>query len=416
MTTILTEIKALIGISNPSSPLVNEAFSVLNKIENAYLICVDGIITDFGPMAECPYTKYENVPHTLIQCTGKMVMPTYCDSHTHLVFAASREEEFVDRINGLTYEEIAKKGGGILNSARKLQVLSEDELYHRAAKRLTQLILLGTGAIEIKSGYGLSVDGELKMLRVIKKLKENFPIPIKATFLGAHALPVEYKENREGYLNLLVNELFPAIADEGLADFVDVFCELNYFTPEETNMICKVGKQFGLFPKLHVNQFNSIGGIQVAVENNAISVDHLEVMKEHDFDLLANSKTIATALPSCSFFLGIPYAPAKEFIKRNIPFAMASDFNPGSTPSGNMNFVVSLGCIQLKLTPEQSINACTINGAFAMRLQQKTGSIAVGKLANVIITKEIESYNYLPYSFGENLIDQVLINGRPFKG
>lgn len=415
MSTILTNIKNLIGIGEFNNPLIGAEFETLNQINDAFVICKDGLIDSFGSMDELDSSIIHNVQNTVLNCEGKIVMPTYCDSHTHIVFAATREDEFVGRLKGLTYEEIALRGGGILNSAQKLNLMTEDELFEQAKDRLHKLILLGTGAIEIKSGYGLSLDGELKMLRVIKRLKNHFEIPIKATFLGAHAIPKAYKENRNGYIDLLINELFPAIADEGLADFMDVFCEKNYFTPEETNLLCKVGKQYGLLPKLHVNQFNAIGGVQVAVENNAISVDHLEVMNDVDFNTLKQSKTIATGLPSCSFFLGIPYAPAKQFIENNIPFALASDFNPGSTPSGNMNFVVALGCIQMKMMPEQSINACTINGAFAMRVNQKVGSISVGKSANLIITNPITSYNYIPYSFGENIIDKVMINGKIYR-
>lgn len=414
MSTILTNIKNLIGIGDFNIPLIGTEFEKLSQINNAFLICKNGLIDSFGLMSDFDEKLLFEKNVTIIDCSDRIVLPTYCDSHTHIVFAATREEEFVGRLKGLTYEEIALQGGGILNSARKLNLMSEDVLFEQAKNRLHKLILLGTGAIEIKSGYGLSVEGELKMLRVIKRLKNHFKIPIKATFLGAHAFPTEFKDNREGYLDILINELFPAIADEGLADFMDVFCEKNYFSPEETNLLCKVGKQYGLLPKLHVNQFNAIGGVQVAVENNAISVDHLEVMNDDDFQALKRGKTIATGLPSCSFFLGIPYTPVKRFIEHSIPFALASDYNPGSTPSGNMSFVVALGCIQMKMTPEQSINACTINGAFAMRLNQKVGSIAVGKNANLIVTNPITSYHYIPYSFGENTIEKVLINGEVY--
>lgn len=414
MRTILTNIKNIIGIGEYESALVGAAFNSLNTIQDGYIVCANGMIESFGKMEALPVEISNDASAIIIDCTGSVVLPTYCDSHTHIVFAATREEEFVDRINGLTYEAIALKGGGILNSAAKLNLMSEDELYEAAEERLTKLIKLGTGAIEIKSGYGLCLEGELKMLRVIKRLKSHFPIPIKATFLGAHAIPKAFKDNKPSYIDLLMHEMIPTVADEQLADFIDVFCEVNYFTPEETNLLCKVGRQYGFLPKIHVNQFNSIGGVGVAIENNALSVDHLEVMKDIDFEQLKNSKTIATALPSCSFFLGIPYAPAKKFIEHNIPLALASDYNPGSTPSGNMSFVVALGCIQMKLTPEQSINAATINGAFAMRVQKSVGSIAVGKKANLIITNPITSYHYIPYSFGENTIAKVLINGVEF--
>jgi imidazolonepropionase len=408
MATILTNIKQLIGIGEFTDALRGDELGKLQKIDNAYLIYEGEKIVSFGKMEDL---KPSISSAEQINCCGKVVLPAYCDSHTHLVFAATREEEFVGRIKGMTYEEIAANGGGILNSARKLNLMSESDLYEHARERLIRVMKMGTGAIEIKSGYGLSLSGELKMLRIIKRLKNEFRLLIKATFLGAHAIPSEFKENRQGYIDLLINELLPAIADEQLADYIDVFCEKNYFTPEETNLICKVGKQYGLLPKLHVNQFNAIGGIQVAIENNAISVDHCEVMNEVDFKLLSDSKTIATVLPSCSFFLGIPYAPVRQMINAEIALAMATDYNPGSTPSGNMNFVNSLGCIKYKLTPEESINACTINGAFAMRLDKKVGSIAVGKMANLIITEPISSYHFLPYSFGENNIDKVIIAG-----
>jgi imidazolonepropionase len=346
-----------------------------------------------------------------IDCMGRIILPTWCDSHTHLVFAATREGEFVDRINGLTYEEIAAKGGGILNSAKKLQQASKDDLYAAAEVRLQEVMKLGTGAIEIKSGYGLSVEGELKMLRVIKRLKAQYSIPIKATFLGAHAIPQEFKENRMAYIDLIIDEMLPKIAVENLADCIDVFCEKGYFTTEETDRILKAGQQYGLIPKVHVNQFNAIGGVEISVQNNALSVDHLEVITDYDIDILKASETMPVALPSCSFFLGIPYTNGKKIIDNGLPLALATDYNPGSTPSGNMNFVVSLACIQMKLTPEEAINAATINGAYAMNLSDKLGSISKGKLANFLITKPITSYNFIPYNFGNSCVDQVYIKG-----
>ncbi len=410
MMKILTNIKAIYGIQeNLNSPLKSHDINTLNCIENGYITIKDGKIHNYGPMKE--FKPNTNVQEEIINCEGKYVIPTFCDSHTHLVFATTREEEFVDRINGLTYEEIALKGGGILNSAAKLSSASEDELFEDTKKRLNNLIKLGTGAIEIKSGYGLSVEAEIKILRVIKRLKSISNIPIKTTFLGAHAFPKEFKENKEAYIQLIIDEMLPIIAQENLADYIDVFCEENYFTVNQMNNILKAGKEIGLKPKVHVNQFNALGGIKSAVENNAISVDHLEVMNEEDYKFLSSSSTIATALPSCSFFLGIPYAPVKQMIKEDIAIALASDYNPGSTPSGNMSFVVSLACIQQKLTPEQALNAATINGAFAMELQDKVGSISKGKQANLIVTKPIKTIYYLPYSFGENCIDSVLING-----
>ena len=346
-----------------------------------------------------------------IDCKGKMILPTWCDSHTHIVFAGNREQEFVDRINGLSYEEIANNGGGILNSAKKLQRTSEEDLYNQSAKRLEDVIALGTGSLEIKSGYGLTVEAELKMLRVIRKLKENYAIPIKATFLGAHAVPTEFINNKEGYINLIIEEMIPKIVEENLADFIDVFCEVGYFSVDETNKILSAGKKHGLIPKVHVNQFNVIGGIQVSTKHNALSVDHLEVLNDDDIASLKASETMPVALPSCSFFLGIPYTPARKIIDSGLALAIATDYNPGSTPSGNMNFVVATACIKMKMTPEEAINAATINGAFAMNLENTVGSITKGKLANFIITKEIPSYGFLPYSFGSNLIDEVYING-----
>lgn len=384
--------------------------NILPSIENAYLAVEDDIIVAYGKMEDWPgIDDWRDLE--VIDAEGKMVIPTYCDSHTHLVFAATREGEFEDRIKGLSYQEIAAKGGGILNSAKKLQNKSEDELFEEALTRLNDVIKLGTGAIEIKSGYGLTIDAELKMLRVIKRLKDVSPIPIKANFLGAHAIPSEYKDNREAYIDSIINDMLPAIKEEALADFIDVFCETNYYTPEETDRILKAGVEIGLTPKIHVNQFTTIGGIETAVNNNALSVDHLEVMEEQDFELLKNSKCMPTLLPSCSFFLGIPYAPAKEMISKGLPIALATDYNPGSTPSGNMNFVVSLACIQMKLTPEQAINAATLNSAYAMNVQDEVGSISIGKKANFIITEKAESLAYIPYSFGQPRIDSVYING-----
>jgi imidazolonepropionase len=340
-----------------------------------------------------------------------MVFPSWCDSHTHLVFAGSRENEFVDKIKGLYYAEIAAKGGGILNSAKKLNATPEDELYKESYKRLKEVISLGTGAIEIKSGYGLSVEGEMKILRVIQRLKRNANIPIRATFLGAHAIPLEYKENRQDYIDLVINDMLPVIANEKLADYIDVFCEEGFFTPQETEQICNAGKAIGLKPKIHANQLSVSGGVQAGVKVNAVSVDHLESMDDEAINALSNSSTIGTLLPSAAFFLRMAYQPARKLIDNNCAIALASDFNPGSSPSGNMNFVVSLSCIQMKLLPEEAINAATLNGAYAMELQNELGSITGGKKANLILTKEIPSLAYLPYSFGSNLIDRVMIDG-----
>lgn len=409
---IIKNIKELVQVLDAEvRVLKGEQMSKLSTLKDAWLAIENDLILAYGKMEEFPeITDWNELE--VIDATGKMVFPSWCDSHTHIVFAKSREEEFVDRINGLTYQEIAAKGGGILNSAKKLQFASEDELYEGALKRINEIKQTGTGAVEIKSGYGLTVDAELKMLRVIKRLKENCDITIKANFLGAHALPVEFKENRRGYIDLIINEMLPKIKEEGLADFIDVFCETNYYTPEEADEIINAGKGIGLIPKFHTNQFTSIGGIQVGVKNQALSVDHLEVMTEQDIDDLAKSEVMPTLLPSCSFFLSIPYAPAKQLIEKGLPICLATDFNPGSTPSGNMNFVLSLACINMKLTPEQAINATTINAAYAMGLEKTHGSISVGKKANIFITNEINSYAFLPYYFGHNQIEEIIIEGK----
>ena len=406
----IQNIKELVGISHSGILLKKGSeMNQLSTVQNAFVIIENGLIKSFGKMTDLTLTKNDN--STVIDAKNKLVFPSWCDSHTHLVFAAPRDDEFVDRINGLTYEEIALKGGGILNSAEKLQGTSEDELYDSAMIRIHEIIKLGTGAVEVKSGYGLTVEAELKMLRVIKRLKQNSPLTIKANFLGAHAIPKKYIANRKKYIDLIINEMIPIIKSEGLSEYIDVFCETNYYTPEETDRILKAGIAIGLTPKIHVNQFTTIGGIQTGINNNALSVDHLEIVNKEDIEALKKSETMPTLLPSCSFFLGIPYAPAKELIENNLPIALASDDNPGSTPSGNMNFVVSLACIKMKLTPEQAINAATINSAYAMGISDKLGSIEIGKKANIFITKEINSYAFLPYSFGSNLIETVILNG-----
>ena len=408
MTTLFINIKELIQVRDKSVDKVSgKDMSVLPIIKNAFLLIENEIISDFGSMEKLGITKAD----TIIDVTGKLILPTWCDSHTHLVFADTREEEFVNRINGLSYEQIAQKGGGILNSAKKLQNKPEDELYNDAALRLSNLIKTGTGAIEIKSGYGLTLESELKMLRVVKRLKENFPLPMKATFLGAHAIPNLFKEKREAYIKLIIDEMLPAIAAQKLADYIDVFCEKGYYSPDETNQILKAGLQYGLIPKIHVNQFNAIGGVKVGIDNNALSVDHLEVLTDEDLVYLRDSQTMPVSLPSCSFFLGIPYTNARKIIDANLPMALASDYNPGSSPSGNMNFVVSLASIKMKMTPEEAINAATINGAYALGLSDTVGSISRGKFANFIITKPIKSYRFLPYSFTDNSIENVYIKG-----
>lgn len=406
---LIKNIKALSGILETSNgPLRGADLGKVEKLENAYLAIEDGRIADFGPMSELSGVLDWN-DLEVIDAEGKFVMPAYCDSHSHLVFAQTREEEFVDRIKGLSYEEIGKKGGGILNSARKLAEKPEDELIADALKRLDLVKSLGTGAIEIKSGYGLSVEAELKMLRVIKKLKELSDVNIKATFLGAHAFPTEYKENKEAYVDLIINEMIPKVVEEGLAEYIDVFCERNYFTAEQLDRILAAGKRLGLKPKIHVNQFSVMGGVGIGVKHGAISVDHLEELAQADIDALKNSSTIATALPSCSFFLSIPYSPMRSLIDANVACALASDYNPGSTPSGNMQFVNALACSKMKLSPEEAFNATTINGAYAMEMGDELGSITIGKKANIIITKAIPSLAYMPYSFGENCVEQVLL-------
>ena len=409
MTTLITNIKELLQVRETSIAKVSGAeMAILPTIKNAFLVIKDNLIADFGSMDQLPKIHTDKT----IDATGKIVLPSWCDSHSHIVYAGNREQEFVDRINGLTYEEIANRGGGILNSARKLNETSESELYDQSKVRLEEVMRLGTGAVEIKSGYGLTVEGELKMLRVIQRLAQNYSITIKATFLGAHAFPSEFKENHQGYIDLIINEMLPAIAKEKLADFIDIFCETGYFTVAETQEIIKAGISFGLKPKIHVNQFNSIGGIQVGVQQEALSVDHLEVMTINDIESLKNTTTMPVALPSCSYFLSIPYAPAREMIAAGLPIALATDYNPGSTPSGNMNFVVATACIKMKMTPEEAINASTINGAYAMGISETHGSITIGKKANLNITKPIPSYYQLPYAFGSNLIDTVFIEGK----
>ncbi|HTM90949.1 MAG TPA: imidazolonepropionase [Flavisolibacter sp.] len=409
MTTLISNIKLLVNTREQHDLLRGKELAYLPCIEDAFLIIEDDHIAEYGSMKDVKLRVADFTSH--FDAKGKMVLPSWCDSHTHLIFAGSREAEFVDKIKGLSYAEIAAKGGGILHSAKKLNATSEEELYKQAYNRLQEVIALGTGAIEIKSGYGLSVEGELKMLRVIQRLKRNSKIPVKSTFLGAHAIPPEYKENRQGYIDLIINEMLPLIAKENLADFIDVFCEEGFFTPEETKTICNAGKAIGLKPKIHANQLSVSGGVQTGVNLGAVSVDHLESMDEDAINSLANSSTIGTLLPTAAFFLRMPFQPARKLIDSNCAIALASDFNPGSSPSGNMNFVVSLSCIQMKMLPEEAINAATINGAWAMELQNEVGSMTVGKKANLIITKEIPSLAFLPYSFGTNLIDKIVLNG-----
>jgi len=411
MNVLFKNIKELIQVRETSIDFLSgKEMSILPTIKDAFLLVENGFIADFGLMENCPKLAIK-----IIDATGRMILPSWCDSHTHIVYAGNREDEFVARINGLSYKEIADNGGGILNSAKRLQTTSEEDLYQQSKIRLEEVIQLGTGAVEIKSGYGLTKEAELKMLRVIKKLKENYPIEIKATFLGAHAVPAEYKDNKSGYIQMLIDDILPSIQKEKLADFIDIFCETGYFSVEDTRLILAAGKKHGLVGKIHVNQFTAIGGIQAGIENNVLSVDHLEEMRAEDIDALKGTKTMPVALPSCSYFLSIPYTPARKMIDAGLPLALATDYNPGSTPSGNMNFVVATACIKMKMTPEEAINAVTVNGAYAMNLQDKVGTITKGKLANLILTKEINSYHFIPYSFGNHCIEKVFLKGTEIK-
>lgn len=410
MTILFTNISQLVNVREESTLLRGKELSELPVIDKAFLMVEDDTIMTYGSMADLDW-KVPVQPETVVNLKGQIVLPCWCDSHTHIVFSGSRENEFVDKIKGLSYAEIAARGGGILNSARKLNETSEEELYRQSYKRLQEVQRLGTGALEIKSGYGLTLEGELKMLRVIRRLKQDSGMLIKSTFLGAHTLPAEYKENPEAYIDILLNQMLPAVAGEKLADYIDVFCETGFFTPEQTDRICKAGIAVGLKPRLHVNQLTSIGGIETAIANEAVSVDHLETMTEIDIALLGKWKGIATLLPTAAFFLRMPMQPARSIIDAGAAVALASDYNPGSSPSGNMNFVNSISCIQMKMLPEEVINASTINGAFALEAASQVGSITEGKKANLIITKPIPSYTFMPYSFGSQLIDRVMLNG-----
>jgi imidazolonepropionase len=412
MRILIQHIGSLVNVREENKRLRGAELAALPIIHDAFMLIEDGSIAAYGSMDSLD-AHIPNKPEQVIDAKGGYILPAWCDSHTHLVFAGSRESEFVDKIRGMSYAEIAARGGGILNSARRLNETSEDQLFMDAWQRLQSVMKLGTGAIEIKSGYGLTVEGELKMLRVIKRLKEKSPIPIKASFLGAHTYPPEFKENHEGYLDMLQDVLLPQIAREGLADYIDVFCEQGFFSVEEMESLVKAGSAFGLKAKLHVNQLNSLGGIDSAVRMKAVSVDHLEVMTETDIRSLAASDTIGTLLPTAAYFLRMPFQPARQLIDAGACIALASDFNPGSSPSGNMNQVVSMSCIQMRMLPEEAIQAATLQGAFAMELEKEVGSIAVGKRANLILTEPIPSLAYLPYAFGSNLIRTVFIQGEP---
>jgi imidazolonepropionase len=413
---LLIEIGTLAGITTPGKlKLTGKEMASLGQIKNAFLFIKNGLIASFGSMDELPGDLKSDVSLEQINCKGRFVLPCYVDSHTHIVFARTREEEFEMRIKGKSYEEIAEAGGGILNSARRTHEMSEDELFQQALGRLNEVISYGTGAIEIKSGYGLSVEDEMKMLRVIQRIKEVSPIPVKATFLGAHAFPLVYKQNRQGYIQLIINEMLPKISALSLADYMDVFCDQGFFTPDETTQLLLAAKEFGLKPKIHGNELGYSGGVQTAVQNNALSVDHLEYTGEQEIACLLNSDTMPVALPGCSFFLGIPYAPLRKMIDAGLPVCLASDYNPGSTPNGRMGFVVSLACTQMKLTPEEALNAATLNGAYALELSHQLGSIEIGKLGNVIITKPMENLAQIPYFFGSDRTYKTILNGEVFK-
>lgn len=410
MATLITNIQQLVNIREQSKLLRGEELAHLPSIENAFLLIDDGLIAGYGHMYELEI-KVPQLPKDIYDAHGSIVLPCWCDSHTHLVFAGSRENEFVDKIKGLSYAEIAAKGGGILNSAKKLNETSEEVLFADAMKRLNELASLGTGAIEIKSGYGLSVNGELKMLRVIKKLKQQSGLIIKASFLGAHTYPLAYKENHQGYIDLIINEMLPVIAAEKLADYIDVFCEQGFFSAEETAILCKAGTAHGLKPKLHTNQLNSIGGIQTGIKHNAVSLDHLETLTDEEIKILALYEGVCTLLPTAAFFLRMACQPARALIDGGAAIAIASDFNPGSSPSGNMNFVAALSCIQMKMLPQEVVNAATLNGSFAMEAAAEAGSITIGKKANLIFTKPVPSLAYLFYSFSTNNIQRIMLNG-----
>jgi imidazolonepropionase len=407
---LITNIGRLCGIEKAGQEraiLKGSEMSALQTIEHAWLYMEDHKIHSFGRMDNMDFFPAENV----YDAQGRTILPAWVDSHTHLVFAASRENEFVDRIKGLSYEEIAQRGGGILNSARRLNDMSEEELYDVSLERLHNVIAHGTGAIEIKSGYGLSLYSELKMLRVIRRLKENNPIPIKATLLAAHAYPPEYQQDHEGYLKLIIEEILPQVADEGLADYMDVFCEKGFFSVEETERLLEAGWKYGLKPKIHANQLHYSGGVQVGVKHRAVSVDHLECVGDEEIEALKSSNTIPTLLPGAAFFLGIQYQPARKLIDAGLPVCLATDYNPGSCPSGNVPLLLTLACTQLKMTPEEAINAVTLNGAAALEMSDEVGSIAVGKKANLIVTRNIPSYAYIPYDFGNNPVERMVVNG-----
>jgi len=415
MAILIKNIKKLVQTeSKPKLCAKGKEMAVVESIDDAWLFIQDGKIANFGKMSDLNKTILLSIPDNteVIDAQGKMVFPSFVDSHTHLVYPASREVEYVDKIKGLSYEEIARRGGGILNTVRRMNEISEDELFEISYARTQEIIRCGTGAVEIKSGYGLKLESELKMLRVIKRLKESSPLTIRATFLGAHAVPEEYRGRQGDYVDLIINEMLPRVAEEKLADFVDVFCDRGFFTPEETGKILEAGLKYGLRGKIHANELDYSGGVQVGVEYNALSVDHLEYVGNAEISALLNSETMPTVLPGAAFFLGMRYAPARTMIDAGLPVAMASDFNPGSSPSGNMQFILSMASIAYRLLPEEGINATTLNTAYAMDLSRELGSIAKGKKANVFITKEIPTVEFMPYAYGSNKVETVILNGK----
>jgi len=412
---LITNIKSLMQTEdNPRLKVCGNEMASVNMINDAFLFIENGLICDFGHMDELVNEKagYGNGNTKKIDAAGRYVFPSFCDSHTHIVYAGSREGEFADKIRGFSYEDIAKRGGGILNSAKKLHETSENELYDQSFDRINEIIHLGTGAVEIKSGYGLNTDDELKMLRVVRRIKESSPVEVKATFLGAHAVPEEFRQRREEYVDKVINEMIPVVASEELADYIDVFCDTGFFSVEDTERILMAGLKYGLLPKIHANELDYSGGVQVGVKYNALSVDHLERSGEEEIEVLAGSETMPTLLPGSALFLGLPDPPARRMIDAGLPVALASDYNPGSSPSGNMKLIMSLGCIRLKMLPEEVINAVTINSAYAMGISETHGSIARGKVANVFITKQIPSFQFFSYAFGSNLIETVILKGK----
>lgn len=412
MKLLLENIKELVQVEdNPVLFKSGKEMAKLKSVKNAFLIIRDELIQDFGPMSSLKDVYKDDDLLVEIDCANRLVYPSYCDSHTHLVYPAPREKEFVDRIRGLSYEEIARQGGGILNSAKLLHQIPDEKLYYSAMDRIFEIIKSGTGAIEIKSGYGLNTEEEIRMLKIIKWVKETAPVCVRSTFLGAHAVPAEYRNNVSGYVDLVINEMIPQVAAEELAEFIDVFCDDGFFSVEDTERILMAGLKYGLRPKLHANELGLTGGVQVGVKYNALSVDHLEHIGPEEIKCLKNTETMPTILPGAAFFLGLKLSPVREMIDAGLPVALASDYNPGSSPSGNMNFIASLGCINYKMLPEEVINATTINTAYAMGVSDRLGSIARGKVANLFITSEMPGIEYLPYSFGSNLVETVILNG-----